>query len=108
LFDFALWPLGGLVLWNLTMTMLAGLNFRLAYHRQISLMIDLALSGALFWLQGGCTGLSYGLDCCPYFDWGNLLHMAGNPDCCGIFSILEIASIWTGLVSPLFLQRIRH
>jgi signal transduction histidine kinase len=104
LFDFAVWPLGGLVLWNLTTTMLAGLNFRLAYHRQISLLIDLALSGVFFWLQGGMYGPVMWAGLLPlfsgaiYFTWWGTLIVAA------VFSILGIASIWTGLVSPLFWQ----
>jgi signal transduction histidine kinase len=104
LLDTALWSLGVLFLWNLTMTMLAGLNFRLAYHRQISLIVDLALAGALFWLQGGMVGPVLWAGLLPiltgaiYFTWRGALFAAA------IFSILEIASIWTGSVSPLFLQ----
>lgn len=104
LFDAALWPLAGLLLWNLTMTMLAGLNFRLKYHRQISLIIDLALTGAFFWLQGGMSGPAYGTGLLPiltgaiYFTWWGALGAAV------LFSILEVASFWTGLVTPFFLQ----
>jgi len=104
LFDSALWLLGGLMLWNLTMTMLAGMNFRLAYHRQISLIIDLALAGAFFWLQGGMNGPVPWAGLMPiltgaiYFTWWGAIISAA------VFSILEVASIWNGLVSGWFLQ----
>ena len=40
-----LWPLGLLIAWNLTMTALASLNVRMPYHRPISILIDLVLTG---------------------------------------------------------------
>jgi signal transduction histidine kinase len=50
------WPLGLLIIWNLGMTVLAGLNKRLVYHRQINLLFDLVCGGAFFWVQGGLSG----------------------------------------------------
>jgi signal transduction histidine kinase len=104
LFDVAVWPLGGLVLWNMTMTMFAGLNSRMAYHRYISLAIDLSMTGIFFWLQGGMFGPALWAGLLPvligaiYFElWGALIVAA-------LFSVVEVASIWTGAVSPAFLQ----
>ena len=54
LFSGAVWPLGGLVFWNMTMTMFAGLSSRMKYHRQVSLALDLLITGVFFWWQGGC------------------------------------------------------
>jgi len=102
LFDVALWPLVALALWNMTMTMFAGLNLRLAYHRQISLVIDLLMTGTFFWLQGGMFGPALWTGLLPilmgaiYYDlWGALITAA-------LFSGLEIVSTWTGAVSPAF------
>jgi len=50
------WPLGLLIAWNLTMTALASLNVRMPYHRPISIIIDIALAGAFYWMQGGLRG----------------------------------------------------
>ena len=50
------WPLGLVILWNLAMTVLASLNKRLLYHRQINLAVDLLCSGVFFWVQGGLGG----------------------------------------------------
>src|SRR5512138_2928288 len=50
------WPLGAACIWNLAMTVLAGLNKRLIYHRQINLGIDVLCAGAFFWVQGGLAG----------------------------------------------------
>ncbi|MEW6401814.1 MAG: GAF domain-containing sensor histidine kinase [Chloroflexota bacterium] len=53
------WPLGLLIAINLVMTALASLNIRVRYHRAISLTVDLMLSGAFFWLQGGLRGPAF-------------------------------------------------
>jgi signal transduction histidine kinase len=104
LFSVAVWPLGGLILWNLTMMMFAGLSSRMAYHRQISLTIDLLMTGAFFWMQGGLYGPVLWAGLLPiligaiYFElWGALFAAA-------LFSILEVTTIWTGLIFPAFLQ----
>ncbi|HEY9151948.1 MAG TPA: histidine kinase, partial [Anaerolineales bacterium] len=52
----AFWPIGLMALWNMGMTVLASLNTRINYHRQISLGADVLLSGTFFWLQGGLAG----------------------------------------------------
>jgi signal transduction histidine kinase len=104
LFDSAEWPLAGLVLWNMTMTVFAGLNLRLAYHRHISLLIDLFLTGIFFWLQGGMSGPALWAGLLPiltgaiYFEWWGALIAAA------LFSILELVSLWTGSVTVLLLQ----
>lgn len=45
-----------LVLWNLVLTVLAGLNQRLPNHRLISVFVDFGVAAAYFWLHGGLTG----------------------------------------------------
>ena len=99
LLDVAVWPLGALVFWNMTMTTFAGLNSRMAYHRQISLAIDVLMTGVFFWLQGGMFGPALWAGLLPiligaiYFElWGALLVAA-------LFSGLEVASLWTGSIS---------
>jgi signal transduction histidine kinase len=42
-----------LVCWNIVLTLLTGLNRRLAFHRQISFGVDLAIATAYFVLAGG-------------------------------------------------------
>lgn len=104
MFDSAVWPLGVLIVWNMTMTAFAGLSLRLAYHRQVSLGIDLLVTGLFFWFQGGMNGPVLWAGLLPiltgaiYFElWGALLAAL-------LFSALEIGSVWAGSVSPLFIQ----
>jgi len=49
-------PLVLMILWNLTMTTLAILNFRFSYHCQINVLADFLMAGIFFWLQGGSQG----------------------------------------------------
>jgi signal transduction histidine kinase len=53
------WTLGLLILWNLGMTALAGLNVRTSYHRRLNIAVDLILAGAFFWMQGGVRGPAF-------------------------------------------------
>jgi signal transduction histidine kinase len=53
---FISWPLGFLVVWNLVMTTFASMNARMQYHRPISVLVDAALAGTFFWMQGGLHG----------------------------------------------------
>lgn len=100
------WSLGGLIFWNMTMTMFAGLSLRLPFQRQISLVIDLVLTGVFFWIQGGMNGPVLGAGLLPiltgaiYFEWWGALLAAA------LFSGLEVASIWTGVVTPYLIQTI--
>jgi signal transduction histidine kinase len=51
-----IWPLALMGLWNMAMTILASLNSRLAFHREINFIVDILLAGAFFWVQGGLSG----------------------------------------------------
>lgn len=63
-----------LILWNIVLTWLAGLNRRLPNHRIISVLIDLGVSSVFFWFQGGLAGAASWIGILPiisaalYFD----------------------------------------
>ena len=104
LFSVAVWPLTGLIFWNMTMTMFAGLNLRMPYHRQISIVIDLLMAGVIFWLQGGVYGPALWAGLLPiltgaiYFElWGALIIAT-------LFSVLEVVSMGLDYISLDFLQ----
>ncbi len=83
------WPLGLMVAWNLAMTALASLNVRMTYHRRISIIVDLVLSGAFFWAQGGLHG--------PAF-WVGLLPILTGSIYFELYGALITASLFSGLV----------
>jgi len=102
LIEISSWPLVALIVWNMIVTLFAGLNLRIKFHRQISLLIDLLMAGAVFWLHGGLAspvlwaGLLPILTAAIYFEiWGGAL--AGL-----LFVFLEIASVFGGGFSPEF------
>src|SRR5512139_2626494 len=45
--------LGVMVAWNLFMTALASVYARFSFHRPLNLIVDLLLTAAFFWAQGG-------------------------------------------------------
>ncbi len=73
-----------LTIWNVILSWIAGLSRRLIYHRQISLAIDVVISGLFFWLQGGLTGTASWMILLPvltgalYFDLPGSLASAGG------------------------------
>ncbi len=104
LFDISVWPLGGLVVWNMTMTMFAGLNRRMSYHRQISLIVDLSMTGALFWLQGGMYGPVLWAGVLPILIGAIYFEFLGALLSALLFTFLSIASVWSGETSQAFWQ----
>jgi signal transduction histidine kinase len=77
------WPnaiLIGLVIWNIVLTLLAGLNRRMVYHREISLGVDLLAAGLYFTLSSGFGSPAFWIIFLPlltgaiYFEiWGALI-----------------------------------
>lgn len=85
----AAWPLGVMILWNLAMTALAGLNIRTQYHRRLNILVDLILAGAFFWVQGGVRG--------PAF-WAGLLPILTGSIYFELIGAMIAAVLFSGLV----------
>jgi len=83
------WPLGLMIVWNLAMTTLAGLNVRMTYHRRISLFVDLVLAITFYWVQGGIRG--------PAF-WAGLLPILSGSIYFEIWGAFIAAVIFAGFV----------
>ncbi len=70
-------------LWNLSLSMMAGLNLRLAYHRQVSVIADLLFALLVFWLNHGLGGPLWGIAILPilggaiYYEFLGALLSAG-------------------------------
>jgi hypothetical protein len=104
LFETPVWLLIGLVFWNVTMTVFAGLNARMTYHRHISVAIDSLIAAAFFWLQGGLYGPVLWAGVLPILIAAIYFELLGALIIAALFSVLEVASLWTGLISLAFLQ----
>lgn len=83
------WTVGILILWNLTMTALAGMNVRTQYHRRLNIAVDLILTGAFFWVQGGARG--------PAF-WVGLLPILTGSIYFEFIGAVIVALLFSGLV----------
>ncbi|MDO8754612.1 MAG: histidine kinase [Anaerolineales bacterium] len=85
----SMWPLGIMILWNIAMTAVAGLNVRSPYLRHINVLVDLALAGAFFLTQGGLRG--------PAF-WIGLLPILTGSIYFAFLGALITALLFSGLV----------
>lgn len=85
----ATWPLGLMIIWNLGMTALAGLNIRTQYHRRLNIAVDLILTGAFFWAQGGVRG--------PAF-WAGLLPILTGSIYFELIGAVVAALLFSGFV----------
>ncbi len=86
------WPLGLMVLWNLGMTILASLNQRLPYHRQINLAADVLSSGVFFWVQGGLAGPASWSGLLPILTGAVYFELNGAMLAAGLASVLAFTS----------------
>jgi signal transduction histidine kinase len=88
------WPLGVMILWNLAMTALAGLNMRVAFHRIISTALDLILAGAFYLTQGGLHGPAFWAGLLPILTGSIYFELFGGLLSAVLFAILIV---YTGL-----------
>ena len=84
------WPLGLIVIWNLVMTALASLNVRMSGHRRISFMVDLALAGIFYWVQGGLHGPAFWVGLLPILTSSIYFELSGAAVAALTFSVLVI------------------
>jgi len=84
------WGLGLLILWNLGMTALAGMNVRTSYHRLLNVSLDIILTGLFFWAQGGIRG--------PVF-WAGLLPILTSSIYFEFIGAMVTAVIFTVIVT---------
>ncbi len=93
-----LWPLAILAVWNVSMTVLAGLNTRINHHRQLALVVDVILAGAFFWLQGGLTGTASWAGLLPIMTAAIYFEMLGGLLAAALMAALDLAFV--GLQMP--------
>lgn len=92
------WPLAVMIFWNMGMTILASLNSRINYHRQINAAVDVLLSGLFFWVQGGLAGPASWSALLPiltgavYYDFMGAISVAGG------FTVLSF--VWVQAYEP--------
>ena len=84
-------PLFALVLWNLSMSVMAGLNIRLSYHRQMVVIVDIILASLLFWLQDGLLGPVWWIGFLPILSGAIYFEIWGGLSAAGVMATLALA-----------------
>jgi signal transduction histidine kinase len=79
-------PLLSLALWNLSLSIMAGLNIRLNYHRQLTVWIDLLFAVFFFLSQNGLTGVIFWVGILPILSGAIYFEILG-----GLFSAAVMA-----------------
>lgn len=87
----ALWPLFLLVLWNLSMSVMAGLNIRLRYHRRLAVFVDLLFAGLLFWTKQGFTGPVLWVGILPILSGAIYFEILGGLLTASVIAAVELA-----------------
>jgi signal transduction histidine kinase len=88
------WVLALMLFWNMGMSLIAGMNLRLPYHRYIALGVDISLSALYFWLQSGLTGgTSIWIGVVPIVTGAIYFEMLGAFISAGLFALLQFISL---------------
>ena len=96
----------GLAVWNIVMTLLAGLGRRLAWHRQLSVGVDVLFSGMYFVLAGGFSNLASWIVFLPLISAAFYFGMLGAFVAATIMSILQavVTLFQTTVLLPLLIM----
>ncbi len=96
------WPLIALIFWNVGMTYIAAANWRLVWHRQIGLGVDVVFASIFFFLQGGLTGPALWVPILPILSAAVYFEFVGTMIVAVLFSLLQYGSRWldTRLLMP--------
>jgi signal transduction histidine kinase len=85
-----LWLLTIMFIWNIAMSVMAGLSLRLrTYHRQIILGVDFLLAAIFFLLKGGLAGSSIWVGILPVLLGAVYFEMWGAFIAGGVFALLQ-------------------
>jgi signal transduction histidine kinase len=90
-------PLILLILWNLTMAALAGLNTRVPFHRQASVIMDIILVGAFYWMQGGLRAPAFWAGLLPILTGAIYFEIVGALVASVVFAVIIM---YGGLQAP--------
>ena len=80
-----------LVCWNITLTLLTGLNRRLAFHREICLSIDILFASAYFALGGGFGNPAFWIVLLPLITAALYFQMIGALISAALMAVTQIA-----------------
>jgi len=87
----ALWPLFLLALWNLSLSVMAGLNIRLGYHRRLAVIVDLIFASLFFWTEQGFSGPVLWVGFLPILSGAIYFEILGGLLTASMIAVVEIA-----------------
>jgi hypothetical protein len=84
------WPLALIVLWNILLSILAGLSMRLyGYHRWVVFGVDFLLAALFFWVQGGLASPVVWVGLLPILTGAIYFELPGAFIAAGSFALLQ-------------------
>jgi signal transduction histidine kinase len=95
--------LAGMVLWNIALTLMAGLNVRMPVHREISLSVDILLAGAYFVLAGGYSSAAFWVVFIPVVTASFFFGLRGSLIAAVLMTAVQIAFTLYQTKTPLAL-----
>ncbi len=79
----------GLVIWNIALSLLAGLNRRLPFHRQLCLAVDIVFAGAYFAWGGGYSNPAFWMIVMPILTAGLSFGLFGALISAGVMAVVQ-------------------
>jgi signal transduction histidine kinase len=84
------WPLVIIILWNILLSVLAGLSMRLkVYHRRIVFGVDFLLAALFFWTEGGLASPVAWVGLMPILTGAIYFEMMGAFLAAGAFAVVQ-------------------
>jgi signal transduction histidine kinase len=84
------WPVVLIILWNILLSIMAGLSLRLhGFHRQVVFGIDFLLAALFFWIQGGLTSPVAWVGLLPILTGAIYFEMTGAFGAAAVFAVLQ-------------------
>ena len=74
----SLLPFMALALWNVALSVMAGLNTRLSYHRQFAIAVDMVFAVLIFFIGDGLRGTLWGIALLPLLSGAIYYEILGS------------------------------
>jgi len=94
----------GLAIWNVVLSLLAGLNRRFAWHRQFSLGLDVLLAGAYFIFGGGYASPAFWIIFLPPITAALYFGVRGALIAAVLMAAVQVAGTFSQTRAPLALM----
>ncbi len=91
----------GLACWNIVLTLLTGLNLRLAYHREIGLGVDMLVAVTYFGLAGGYVNPAFWIVFLPLVTAALYFELTGALISAALLTATQVAVTVSQTLSPI-------